>query len=220
MSASSYFLGLSLGQPHEFTALAVLESSRDAENIVQYAVRHLQRFPVGTPFAAIAEAVAALTRDANLNHPAVLADLTGIGGSILKLLRRSDIHGWIVPVTITIGRMVARDADGMHMVPKQDLVGCLQLLLQGRRLKVAKGLPDADLLSREMQNFRMKSVPLTGNDPMIAWREGQHDDLVQAVASACWWAERHPPSDPDVWMTEPTETQQLIERLFPAGNSW
>ena len=28
----------------------------------------------------------------------------------------------------------------------------------------------------------------TGNDTCQAWREGDHDDLVLAVAVACWYA--------------------------------
>ena len=31
------------------------------------------------------------------------------------------------------------------------------------------------------------------NETFGVWREGQHDDLVLAVALACWWAERCPP---------------------------
>ncbi len=133
----------------------------------------------------------------------------------MKLLRGARISGRIVPVTITAGQRVAVDESNAYLVPKKDLVTCLQLLLQGRRLKVAKGLPDADLLSREMQNFRMKNVPLSGSDPMIAWREGQHDDLVLAMALACWWAERYPPSDPSEWTMGKSDVQQLLERLFP-----
>jgi hypothetical protein len=68
----------------------------------------------------------------------------------------------------------------------------LQVLLQGRRLRVAQGLPAAQVLARELQNFRMK-VTLTNSDNLGAWRENQHDDLVLAVALACWMAEREPP---------------------------
>jgi hypothetical protein len=38
-------------------------------------------------------------------------------------------------------------------------------------------------------NFRVKIDPLTAHDSYGAWREGQHDDLVLAVALAVWFAE-------------------------------
>jgi hypothetical protein len=66
----------------------------------------------------------------------------------------------------------------------------MQLILQGRRLKVASDLPDAELFLRELANFRMRAVTL--GDAPLAWREGRQDDLVLAVALTVWYAERHP----------------------------
>jgi hypothetical protein len=187
---------------------------RDSASPPQYAVRHLKRFPIGTAYAEIVEAVANLSREPTLKHTTLLVDLTGIGNLILRLLHGAKIAARIVPITITAGQSAAVDDSGAHQVPKKDLVTCLQLLLQGRRLKIAKDLPDADLLLRELQNFRMKTVPL-GNDPLIAWREGQHDDLVLAVALACWWAERYPPWGPNAFGSERSKLYDELEKMFP-----
>jgi hypothetical protein len=62
-------------------------------------------------------------------------------------------------------------------------------LLQSRRLQIARSLPDADTLVRELENFRVK-ITLAANETFGAWREGQHDDLVLAASLAGWWAER------------------------------
>jgi hypothetical protein len=72
----------------------------------------------------------------------------------------------------------------------------LQLVLQGRRLKIAPELPQANLLTAELSAFRLKSVPLN-ETAVVEWREGQHDDLVFAVALAVWFAEKNPPLWPD-----------------------
>ena len=40
----------------------------------------------------------------------------------------------------------------------------------------------------------MKIDPLTAHDSYGAWREGAHDELVLAVAVACWYGERPVPS--------------------------
>jgi hypothetical protein len=43
-----------------------------------------------------------------------------------------------------------------YRVPKRDLVGVLQVLLQSRRLKIADAIPEARLLVQEMLAFRAK----------------------------------------------------------------
>jgi hypothetical protein len=45
---------------------------------------------------------------------------------------------------------------------------------------------------RELQQFQVK-ITAAANETFGVWRDGQHDDLVLAVALACWWAERCPP---------------------------
>jgi hypothetical protein len=74
-------------------------------------------------------------------------------------------------------------------VPKKELVGVLQVMLQARRIKVAPTLPEAATLVRELTTFQVKITP-AANEVFGAWREGQHDDLVLAVAIAVWQAER------------------------------
>jgi hypothetical protein len=49
---------------------------------------------------------------------------------------------------------------------------------------------NAAALAEELQQFRMRTVPMT--DDVIEWRERPHDDLVLAVAVAAWQAERGP----------------------------
>ena len=76
-------------------------------------------------------------------------------------------------------------ANGYYRVPKRDLIVGLQLLLQRRGLQIAKGLKFGPVLAREMAEMRVKITP-SGNEQYGAWREGEHDDLVLAVALACW----------------------------------
>jgi hypothetical protein len=57
-------------------------------------------------------------------------------------------------------------------------------------LKVAGGLKLAPVLVEELLNFKVKINVKTAHDSYEAWREGIHDDLVLAVALACWYAEK------------------------------
>jgi hypothetical protein len=72
-------------------------------------------------------------------------------------------------------------------LPKRDLATTLQVLFQTERLKIAEGLPLAEVLMRELLAFRVKINLQTGHDSYGAWRERDHDDLVLAVALACYW---------------------------------
>lgn len=89
-------------------------------------------------------------------------------------------------VTIHGGDAATRDDAGFR-VPKRDLVGAVQIMLQQGRLKVAEVLPEAAAFVREATAFRV-TINDRGHDSYAAWREGDHDDLVLAVAMACWLA--------------------------------
>ena len=73
----------------------------------------------------------------------------------------------------------------------------VQVYLQSKRLKIASQLPEADTLTRELQNFQVK-ITDAANDNDGAWSEGTHDDLVLAAALALWtgtevqaWSTQH-----------------------------
>jgi hypothetical protein len=46
-----------------------------------------------------------------------------------------------------------------------------------------------------MADIRVKVTP-AGNEQFGAWRQGEHDDLVFAVALACWAAKKRYPGTP------------------------
>ena len=213
-----YVLALDLGQAADFTALAVLE--REPLKPPTFAVRHLVRFPPGTPYAAIGEAVGTTVRDGGLGRPPVVVDLTAVGPGLLPSLRTGVRPAWVIPVLLTAGQTPV-EADGLRRVPKRDLVTNLQVLLQERRLRVAPALPEAALLVRELTAFRAK-VSLTDTDAPD-WRERPADDLVLAVALAAWWSQEHPPLGPDAFGSGGTMITADLDRLFPppsGGSPW
>ena len=88
-----------------------------------------------------------------------------------------------VAVTITGGRHTS--FDGLHWrVPKKALLRPLVAVTEAGRLKVAKGLPEAETLQVELQAFQRR-ITESGNNTFEG--VGEHDDLVIAVALACWW---------------------------------
>jgi hypothetical protein len=155
---------------------------------VPLAVRHLERFELGTKYTDVVDRVAALVRSDPLRHmPAILlVDKTGVGASVLD----SFTHAGIGATAITLhgGSAVSRDPQRAgYRVPKRDLITVTQVLLQNGRLRVASGLPEAETLKKELLNFRVKIDPKTAHDSYEHWRESEHDDLVLAVSMAAWF---------------------------------
>jgi hypothetical protein len=216
MADITYVAGLDLGQARDFTAVAILERTRpddlgppEAETFLvrqrwsgietlpvrpvapkrerTYAVRHLERFPLGTSYPSICARMVELFERPPLAGARLVVDQTGVGRAVVDMLRRARPQATVRPITITGGHEVVPDGAGWH-VPKKELVSVLQVLLQSRRLQVARGLPLASVLVKELQAFQVK-ITATAQETFAAWRERDHDDLVLAVALATWVGE-------------------------------
>jgi hypothetical protein len=200
-----FVTGLDLGKLSDHSALAVLEQTRrpvpgqppeGRTTETHYFVGHLVRFPKRTPYIGragaergIVEQVKDLMSRAQLQGTPLAIDQTGVGVAVVDFFRRANLGCLIRPITITTGAAITRvpAENGWH-VPKKELVSTLEVLLQNRRLSVARGLPDGDALKEELSNFQMK-ISKAAHESFGAWREGEHDDLVLAVMLAIWLAE-------------------------------
>lgn len=149
-------------------------------------LRHLERIPPGSSYARLVERVRSIQK--GLREPMLAIDATGVGDAAVELFRREELDPWVV--TITAGDE-ATEAGRNARVPKRDVISTAQVMLQTDRLKIARGLPNAQLLLRELQGFRMQ-VDLKRTTESLAWREGANDDLVLALCVGLWIGERHP----------------------------
>lgn len=152
-----------------------------------YEAVHLERLALRTPYTEVARHVKRLMHTAPLKGNATLTvDATGVGVAVTDQLRAEGLT--FKSVVITGGEKESRE--GLtYRVPKRNLIARPQVLLQegNRRLKIASSLPEAKTLVDELLNYRYK-ITDAGNDTYSAWREGQHDDLVLALALAVWAA--------------------------------
>jgi hypothetical protein len=200
LEAEVFIVGIDLAQARDYTAITVLQREerliphRRPEHA--YQVRHLERLPLGTPYPAQVARVKELM--GQLKGAALVVDQTGVGRPVVDMLRAVQL----VPtaVTITGGDSVSRDGYD-YRVPKRDLVSVVQVLLQSERLKIASSLKEASTLTSELLAFKV-SVSLKGHDSYGndagPWRENPHDDLVLAVALACWYGENMPVQPPHI----------------------
>lgn len=182
-----FFLGLALGQPQNYTAIAVLEQRPVNMARPTYHLRHLERMELGTPYPAIVARVRGLMSTGFLGQnwrAYLVADATGVGPAVIDLFRQAGLHPQ--EVTIAAGGDAVRDERGTWRVPKRDLASTIHALLQTKRLRFAEGLALGPILTEAVLAFhaQINQQP----DGYVAWREGQHDDLVFAVALPVWWA--------------------------------
>jgi len=214
-------IGVDLGQQRDPTAIVVLErgyvnagalyneeyrfrgreiyAAREPVRL-EYHVRHLERPPLGTSYVDVVERILALLEGLGDRELVLAVDTTGVGRPVADMLK-ARLNEWLEEherkeitaawITITGGDSVTKVEGGGLRVPKRDLASAPLVLMQKGHLKIAREMALADTLKRELLNFKVKINIATGHDSYEAWREGDHDDLVLAVAMACWCGERY-----------------------------
>jgi phage FluMu gp28-like protein len=188
------YVGVDLGQRKDHSAIAVVErvdrrSAYQSAEFDRVEVRHLERVPLGTPYPAVVTRVTEVLRRAQMwGQCVVVVDATGVGAPVVDLLRGAGLGCEVVAVTITGGDRETQSGS-MKSVPKRDLMVGLQVLLERGELKIAR-LKETGALVRELMDVRMTSSGTTGRVRMGAEGCGEHDDLVIAVALACWRAKK------------------------------
>ena len=214
-------VGVDLGQQRDPTAIAVIErgyvpagalfnarywhrgreihAAREPVRL-EYHVRHLERPPLGTSYVDVVERILKLLESLGDGELVLAVDTTGVGRPVGDMLRRR-LEAWVEGrqkteitaawITITGGDSVTKAEGGGLRVPKRDLASAPLVLMQNKQLKIAQEMPLAETLRKELLNFKVKINISTGHDSYEAWREGDHDDLVLAVAMACWCGERY-----------------------------
>ena len=202
MKDATRIVGVDLGQQRDWTAICVIErgyvlGDGRQPGRLEYHLRHLERPALGTSYPDVVERIVGLVKELG-GELDVVVDATGVGLPVTDMLwrrLRDEIEttpGLTVNranVTITGGDSVTR-VPGGYRVPKRDLISAPLVLMQHGQLKIAKDLALKDVLVRELLHFRVKITIATAHDSYETWREGDHDDLVLAVALACWAGER------------------------------
>ncbi len=218
-TASVPIIGVSLGHRHEKTAISVTErayvptgetfnavdySYRRKRTIleahervtVEYRVRHLERHGPPSRYAAVAQRVPELVHKLGQDFMLVV-DITATGrpayslilGELQAALKDTRIRFKHCPITVSgIAGGVSRSPDVGQIVPRRDLISASQILFDEGQLKIAESLGLAGTLRDELLAFKPKAN--TKPDDLEGWREGKDDDLVLAVATSVWTAER------------------------------
>jgi hypothetical protein len=189
---SIHVVGLDLGQSPDFTGIVTLKLDGTPGSVLKAkegppitkVQAYVERFPNDVPYKQIAADVTAAMRQ--LPGPVLVIDAGGVG----RGAREFFWHLNPIEVTITGGQKVTLGDERplQYNVPKRDLVAVTQITLRDAEVRFQG--PHAEILKRELQNFRMR-ISAAGFDSYAALpREGQHDDLVLAAALAIWTADQ------------------------------
>jgi len=148
-----------------------------------------------------------------MKHPRIdrnadlLVDGNGVGDAVLDILRAKGLN----PISIISSGgereheilpptgQVFSSTPGMLMrptigwtVPKKNLVGAGQVVLQHKRLRVASGLRWADDFKDQLEGFKGRFNEKTLYTKYQAETEELHDDLVVDFLMGAWWISKHP----------------------------
>jgi hypothetical protein len=123
--------------------------------------RHLKHLVLDSSYPAIAQPVKVLIGAAALCGRAIVAGTTGAGATVVDVRRAAGVKP--IPVTITGRDQVTTAAGGLKL---------------------------AEVLRKELHDFKIRIDPQTAHDGYAAWRAGAHDDLVVVAAAVAWDADR------------------------------
>ena len=179
MTGGPVFIGLDLGKRHDYTAIVVLERAEQRvawmPNLVHgFHVRYLERMPLGTAYTRVVDRVKEIARDPRLaGNCKIIADATGVGAPVIDMLQKAGLGCPITAVSITAGQR-AHGTDGWWNVPKHELLNGVRVLLENRDLRIANGMKETSRLVNELIHMNQTAS------------QSEHDDLVLALALACW----------------------------------
>jgi hypothetical protein len=181
-------IGVDLGQKRDPTAICVAETDRRplpaGREETHFAIRHLARLPLGTPYPAVVRRigdVARAVRDRNREEPLLYLDATGLGQPVVDLVKEAQVPARLRPVFFTHGDRRTEEHPQVRL-GKAWLVCRLQALLQTRRIHLPR-TSEAEALARELLDFEIR-VDEQANDRYGAFKVGTHDDLVTALGLA------------------------------------
>jgi hypothetical protein len=188
-----YYLGLDLGQAQDYSALVVLEQrwhehpDHPGELQTDYVCGYLKRWQVKTPYRVVVEDCRQVLLRPRINNAILAVDHTGVGRAVYELFLQAGLSAprplgqagsqvtsshlgslarsgaALRPIVFTAGHDVTWGDDGSLRVPKKEMVGAVQVLLQNRRLAIAE-VECRDLLVKELEVFKAKITAATGHE--------------------------------------------------------
>jgi hypothetical protein len=192
----------------------VMAKDEDGKRYRRFSLEHLERV-VGKTYREIADTLKEIMQDKRLveqiydrhalqmhpRHPQLVVDFMATSRPVYSDFKQQGLRPRAVAVYG--GKQTFSGNNGLTYLPRRDLMSGMQLSLQTGMLAIAKGLDFFGEFVREAENYGLK--PVSPSQEFDAWRLGQYDDLLFAVAIACWLASQQAQSlyVMDPWSDDP-----------------
>lgn len=171
-----FIAGLAIERDH--IALAVIEALGKYRVNRRYSIRHLERFKEASRGDRVGRILESMCGN-HINGKVCLVVDRECGRPIIDALKRE--HPTLVEVSMIEDESTLSDINH-YIVPKKELISNLQLLYIAERLRVNRELSLAGVFIKRLFSFRAKNNPQTTKGET-------HNDLVFAVALACWYGQ-------------------------------
>jgi hypothetical protein len=197
-SAGEFLIGLSVRQGAP-CGIAILERfepspSPGQRRLVSYVCRYLRRWlPPDTAYPVLLAELAVM-----LSGPLANSELIVEAGASIKpvvaMLRKHGLPTWVHPVEVKVSAEDGYVVDAWK-VGKGSLIETTRQVLQEQRMsfdeqmpvEVMATTPSVRTVYQALLTYPFDRAP-AANEAFAA-REGEYDDLVLAVALACWFGE-------------------------------
>jgi len=197
--SSSFLVGLSVGQGAA-TGIAVLQkvtppARRGQRSVATYHCRYLRRWlPPDTAYPILVKELDAKLAGTLRNCTLVVEAGTGLR-TVVSMLWRSDLPAQIQPVEVKTSAEDTYVGDAWK-VSKGSLTETTRQVLQEERMIFDERMPTEVMATTPPVRTIYQAIltypfeRATVANEAFAARDGEHDDLVLAVALACWYGER------------------------------
>lgn len=194
-----FIISLDPAQLFDFSALAVMECTPGTmpgggqDNI--YRVKSLKRkqklpYPEIVQWSRRVFLNPKFQRGSGISEPQFVIDAGGVGRAILDMLTAERVK--CIPIQLTGGEAESC-VGGTYHVTKSFVVGKFLGAWDGGRVQVPANASFLPMLQTELEAFR-GSMSAQGRAKFEAV-QGEHDDLVMALAQAVWYFEQHGPKE-------------------------
>jgi hypothetical protein len=197
--ANHYIVASSVGVAAQPSSIAVIEQESYEKGlsgsiVSELRLRYLERMPLDASYPSLAKRLRSICRNLedkdDTGTPSLIVDVTGTGSSVIQFFHDENLKP--IQAWITAGFGQSEVEPQKWRISKTELIGPLQVLLHTEKFRMAAELELADQFKTELANYRPKAVAVNGDD-LEAWRLGQSDDLVFAVALGTWLGQKDVP---------------------------
>ena len=182
LQKNEYFLGLDLGRKQDHSALVIVERSLQAMNtryIDAYtkwesflSVRYAKQWKLGTAYGEVAKEVGAIFKKVEaLGRSVLVFDQTGVGDAVFEMIREhlrgSSVEGVVITQEL-----------------KRDMYAAVETNLEQGKLRIPEDCYSSRELKQELLSVEIRRIGF--GYKFGAFEKDSHDDLVMALALACW----------------------------------